>query len=63
MDYELDLLKKIQGLKQEGKSVEEYTKEFYRVLIRTNHVEANKEKFSHYLNGLRPRIQDELSLD
>ena len=62
VDYELDLLKKMQGLKQTGKSVQEYTKEFYRVLIRTNHAEIDKEKVAHYLNGLRPSIQDEMSL-
>ena len=31
-------------------------------LIRTDHAEADKEKVVHYLNGLRPSIQDELSL-
>ena len=62
IDYELHLLKKMQGLKQAGKSVQEYTEEFYRVLIRTDHVEADKEKVAHYLYGLRPSIQDELSL-
>ena len=54
IDYELDLLKKMQGLKQAGKFVQEYTEEFYQVLIRTSHVEADKEKVSHYINGLRP---------
>ena len=29
VDYELDLLKKMQGLKQAGKIVQEYTEEFY----------------------------------
>ena len=62
MDYELDLLKKMQGLKQAGKSIQEYTKEFYQVLIRTDHVEVDKEKVDCYLNGLSPSIQDELSL-
>ena len=56
MDYELELLKKMQGLKQVEKSVQEYTEEFYWVLIRTGHVEADKEKVSHYLNGLRLSI-------
>ena len=60
MDYELDLLKKMKGLQQVGKSIQDYTKEFYRVLIRTGHAEADKEKVAHYLNGLRPSIQDEL---
>ena len=59
VDYELDLFKKMQGLKQAGKSVQEYIEEFYRVLIRVGHAEENKEKFSHYLSGLRPRIQEE----
>ncbi|WP_425268116.1 hypothetical protein [Enterobacter hormaechei] len=52
----------MQGLKQAGKSVQEYTKEFYRVLIRTDHAEADEEKVAYYLNGLRPSIQEELSL-
>jgi len=26
------------------------------------HVESNMDKVSHYLNGLMPRIQEELSL-
>ena len=62
VDYELDLLKKMQGLKQAKKSVQEYTEEFYRVTIRTGHAEADKEKVAHYLHGLRPSIEDELSL-
>ena len=62
MDYELDLLKKMHGLKQLGKSVQEYTEEFYQVLNRTSHVEVNKEKVARYLHGLRSSIQDELSL-
>ena len=56
------MLKKMQGLKQVGKSIQEYTEEFYQVLIRTGHAEANKEKVTYYINGLRPSIQEELSL-
>ena len=62
VDYELDMLKKMQGLKQVGKSVQEYTEEFYQVLIRTGHVEADMEKVAHYINGLRLSIQEELIL-
>ena len=29
IDYELDMLKKMQGLKQAGKSIQEYIEEFY----------------------------------
>ena len=50
MDYELDLLK------QAGKFVQDYIEEFYQVLIRIDHAEANKEKAENYLNGLRPSI-------
>ena len=62
MDFELDLLKKMQGFKQERKSVQEYIEEFYQVLIRVKHAKDNKEKVTYYLNGLRPRIWDELGL-
>lgn len=62
VDYELDLLKKMKGLKQVGRYVWEYTEEFYRVLIRTSHAEVEKEKVIDYLNGLRPSIEEELSL-
>ena len=56
------MLKKMQGLKQARKFVQEYTEEFYQVLIRTGHAEADKEKVARYINGLRPSIQEELSL-
>ena len=62
VDYKLDLLKKMQGLKQVGKSIQKHTKEFYRVLIRTSHAKANKEKVVCYINGLRLSIHEELSL-
>ena len=62
MDYELDLLDKMQGLKQVGRFVQEYTKEFYEVLIRTRHTKVDKEKVTRYLNGLRPSIQEKLCL-
>ena len=56
VDYELDLFKKMEGLKQAGKSIQEYIKEFYQVIIRVGDVEENKEKVSHYLSGLIPSI-------
>lgn len=42
MDYKLDLLKKLQGLKQGNRFVKEYTEDFHKVIIRTGHIEANK---------------------
>ena len=52
----------MQSLKQAGRSVQEYTEEFYRLLIRIGHVEADKEKVARYLNGLRLSIQEDLNL-
>jgi hypothetical protein len=52
VDYELDLLKKLQGLKQGSRSVKEYTEDFHKIIIRTGHKEAKKEKVARYLNGL-----------
>ena len=42
-------------------SVKEYTKEFYRLDIISRHVDDDVEKIKRYLNGLRSRIQDEIS--
>ena len=43
-------------------SVKDYTKEFYRLDIRSRHVDDEIRKFARYLNGLRFGIQDEMSL-
>eukprot|EP00253_Pinus_taeda_P024622 PITA_24622 len=48
--------------KMKGMSIKEYTKEFYRLSIRTRHVEYDLEKVARYVNGLRYEIQDEISL-
>lgn len=61
-DYHLNLFKQMQNLKQKGMSVKEYTEEFYRLNIRTRHVEDDLEKVARYINGLRYEIQDEISL-
>eukprot|EP00253_Pinus_taeda_P033292 PITA_33292 len=61
-DYHLNLFKQMQNLKQKGMSVKEYTEEFYRLSIRTRHVEDDLEKVARYVNGLRYEIQDEISL-
>jgi len=61
-DYHLNLFKQMQNLKQKGMSVKEYTEEFYRLNIRTGHVEDDLEKVARYINGLRYEIQDEISL-
>jgi len=61
-DYHLNLFKQMKNLKQKGMSVKEYTEEFYRLSIRTGHVEDDLEKVARYVNGLRYEIQDEIGL-
>ena len=41
--------------------VKEYTKEFYRLDIRSRYVDDDVEKIARYLNGLRSGIHDEIS--
>ncbi len=41
--------------------VKDYTKEIYRLDNRSGHVDDDIEKVARYLNGLRSRIQDEIS--
>ena len=42
-------------------TMREYTKEFYRLNIITRHVDDDVEKIARHINGLRSRIQDEIS--
>ena len=41
--------------------VKEYMEELYRLDIRSRHVDDDVEKTTRHLNGLRSRIQDEIS--
>ena len=62
IDYELELFKKLQNLKQKDMTVKYYTEEFYRMTIRSGHRELSKEKVARYINGLRFNIQDEVGM-
>ena len=42
-------------------TVKDYTEEFYRLDIRSRHVDDDVEKISRYINGLRSRIQDKIN--
>ena len=57
----MNLVCRMQKLKQKDMSVKDYTEEFYRLDIRSGHVDDEIEKISRYLNGLRSGIQDEMS--
>jgi len=61
-DYQLNLFRQLQNLRQKGMTVKEYTKEFYKLSIRARHVEDDVEKLAKYINGLRYNIQDEIIL-
>ena len=37
VDYELELFKKLQNLKQKDMSMKDYTKEFYKLTIQSSH--------------------------
>ena len=43
-------------------TVREFTEEFYKMNIRSVHIEDTPEKVARYVNSLRFDIQDELSL-
>ena len=61
-DYQINLFKKLQNLRQRGMIVKEYTKKFYTLNIRTRQREKDDEKVVRYINGLRYEIQDEVSM-
>lgn len=61
-EYQLNLFKQLQNLRQKGISIKEYTEEFYRLSIRVGHAKDDMEKVARYINGLRNDIQDEINL-
>jgi hypothetical protein len=61
-DYQINLFRKMQNLRDKGMTVKEYTEELYRLNIRTGQRERDEEKVAKYINGLRYEIQDELNM-
>lgn len=61
-DCELDFFKKLQKLKQRNITVKEYTKESFKVMIRSRHREMDRDKVARYIDGLAINIQDEMSM-
>jgi hypothetical protein len=61
-DYQTNMFRRMQNLRQKGMTVKEYTEEFYRLNIKGSHHESDDEKVSIYMNGLRYEIQDDMSM-
>jgi hypothetical protein len=61
-DYQINLFRKLQNLRQRSMTVKEYTEEFYRLNIRTGQREKDDEKVVRYINGLRYEIQNEINM-
>ena len=60
IDYELELFKRLQNLKQKDMVVKDYTEEFNMLTILSRHKELSKENVARYINGLIFNIQDEV---
>jgi hypothetical protein len=61
-DYQINLFRRMQKLRQKGMIVKEYTEKFFRLNIRVGHRESDDENFSRYMNGLTYDILDEVSM-
>eukprot|EP00253_Pinus_taeda_P030856 PITA_30856 len=61
-DYQVELCRRVQNLRQKGMTVKEYTEEFYWVNLRAGYTDQTPEKTAQYVNGLRMEILDEISI-
>ena len=61
-DYEIQLHKKRQSLKQKDLDVASYTEEFQKLCLRSKVQEEESIKVARYLGGLKWSIQEEISL-
>jgi hypothetical protein len=61
-DYQINLFRRMQNLRQKGMIVKEYIEEFYKLNIRAIHHESDDKKVARYMNGLRYEIQYEMSM-
>ena len=58
-DFEVQMHKKMQGLKQKDLDVKAYTNEFHKLSMRSGFEEEEVVKVARYLGGLKFSIQDE----
>ena len=61
-DYEVQMHRRRQNLRQKDLDVQAYTEEFQKLCLRSKVVEDESIKLARYLNGLKWSIQEEMSL-
>ena len=61
-DYEIQLYRRRQNLRQKDMDVHSYTKEFQKLCLRSKVAEDESIKLARYLNGLKWSTQEEMSL-
>lgn len=61
-DYQVELYRRVQNLRQKGMIVKEYIEEFYCVNLQAGYTDDTLEKTTRYVNGLRLEILDEISI-
>ena len=61
-DYEIQLHRKRQGLKQKDMDVASYTEKFHKLCLRSKIQKEEPIKVARYLSGLKWNIPEEISL-
>jgi hypothetical protein len=65
-DYQINIFRRMQNLRQKGMIVKEYIEEFYILNIKAREREREKERererVSRYINGLRYDIQNKINM-
>eukprot|EP00253_Pinus_taeda_P024940 PITA_24940 len=61
-DYQVEIYRRVQNLRQKSMTIKEYTEEFYRVNLRAGYTDNTAKKTSRHVNGLRMEILDEISI-
>ncbi|KAG5235487.1 CCCH-type zinc finger family protein [Salix suchowensis] len=60
--YTQILFQRLHSLRQNARTVDEYTEEFYQLIARNNLSETEEQLVARYMGGLRQPLQDALSL-
>ncbi|GKC64328.1 reverse transcriptase domain-containing protein [Tanacetum coccineum] len=61
-NYQRQMYQRLQNLKQGSKSVEDYTTEFYQLIVRNDIQETEDQLVSRYIGGLRVQIMDYVNM-